>query len=105
MWAGRYNKSPKINSSNKGLSKLNRIVEHYSKKGAIQENLTVRIHDSTSKIIENNCGVTVMIKAPHNCVQFREVRYFGTSMKTPKILGEFIDKDKTRKEFYDFIKT
>ena len=99
MWAGRYNKSPKINSSDIGLSKLNRVVEHYSKKGAIQENLTVRIHDSTSKIIENNCGVTVMIKAPHNCVQFREVRYFGTSMKSLNSWVNSSTKIKLEKSF------
>lgn len=95
---------PKINSNIIGLSKLNRIVEHYSKRGAIQENLTVRIHDSISKIIEDNLGVAVMIEASHNCVQCRGVRHFGTSMKTSKLSGEFIETDKTRKEFYDFIK-
>lgn len=96
---------PKINSKIIGLSKLNRIVEHYSKRGAIQENLTVRIHDAISKIIEDNQGVAVMIEASHNCVQCRGVKHFGTNMKTSKLSGEFIEKDKTRKEFYDFIMT
>jgi GTP cyclohydrolase I len=94
---------PKINSKIIGLSKLNRIVEHYSKRGAIQENLTVRIHDTISKIIEDNRGVGVMIEASHNCVQCRGVRHFGTSMKTSKLSGELINSNKTRKEFYDFI--
>jgi len=94
---------PKINSKIIGLSKLNRIVEHYSKRGAIQENLTVRIHDAISKIIEDNRGVAVMIEASHNCVQCRGVRHFGTSMKTSKLSGELINSNKTRKEFYDFI--
>ena len=84
---------------------LNRIIEHYSKRGAIQENLTVRIHDSISKIIEDNRGVAEMIEASHNCIQCRGVRHFGKSMKTSKLTGEFIETDKTRKEFYDFIKT
>ena len=29
-----------------GLSKLNRIVEHFSRRGAIQEQLTVAIHNA-----------------------------------------------------------
>ena len=94
---------PKINSKIIGLSKLNRIVEHYSKRGAIQENLTVRIHDAIFNIIEDNRGVAVMIEASHNCVQCRGVRHFGTSMKTSKLSGELINSNKTRKEFYDFI--
>ena len=94
---------PKINSKIIGLSKLNRIVEHYSRRGAIQENLTIRIHDAISNIIEHNRGVAVMIEASHNCVQCRGVRHFGAIMKTSKLSGELINSNKTRKEFYDFI--
>ena len=54
---------PQINQKIIGLSKLNRIVEHYARRGAIQENLTVRIHDAINKIVENNKGVAVMIEA------------------------------------------
>ena len=67
--------------------------------------MTVRIHDAISKIIEDNQGVAVMIEASHNCVQCRGVRHYGTKMKTSKLSGEFIEEDKTRKEFYDFINT
>jgi len=95
---------PKINHEIIGLSKLNRIVEHYSRRGAIQENLTVRIHDSISRIIESSKGVAVMIEASHNCVQCRGVGHQGTSMKTSKLSGDFIDSSKTRHEFYEFIK-
>ena len=35
-----------------GLSKLNRIVEHFSRRGAIQEQLTAAIHNSVDKICE-----------------------------------------------------
>jgi len=45
---------PKINQEIIGLSKINRIVEHYGRRGAIQENLTVRIHDSINSIIKSN---------------------------------------------------
>ena len=95
---------PKLNQEIIGLSKINRIVEHYARRGAIQENLTVRIHDSISRIIDSNKGVAVMIEATHNCVQCRGVGHTGTKMKTSKLTGDFMQSGKTRNEFYDFIK-
>ena len=49
-----------------GLSKLNRIVEHFGRRGAIQEQLTVAIHHAVDKICEGNIGVAVMVDATHN---------------------------------------
>ena len=95
---------PKLNQEIIGLSKINRIVEHYARRGAIQENLTVRIHDSISRIIDSNKGVAVMIEATHNCVQCRGAGHTGTKMKTSKLTGELMQSVKTRNEFYDFIK-
>lgn len=96
---------PQLNQEIIGLSKLNRIVEHFARRGAIQESLTVRIHDAISKIVSSNRGVAVMIEASHNCVQCRGVGHQGTNMKTSKLTGEFIDSTKTRNEFYEFIKS
>lgn len=96
---------PQLNQEIIGLSKLNRIVEHFARRGAIQESLTVRIHDAISKIVSSNRGVAVMIEASHNCVQCRGVSHQGTNMKTSKLTGEFIDSTKTRNEFYEFIKS
>ena len=70
-----------------------------------KKNLTVRIHDAINKIVENNKGVAVMIEASHNCVQCRGVGHHGTSMKTSKLTGEFIESNKTRNEFYEFVKS
>ena len=95
---------PKINQEIIGLSKINRIVEHYGRRGAIQESLTVRIHDSINTFIKSNKGVAVMIEAIHNCVQCRGVGHTGTKMKTSKLTGDFIESSKTRNEFYEFIK-
>ena len=44
-----------------GLSKLNRIVEQFGRRGAIQEQLTVAIHNAVDKICEGNLGVAVMV--------------------------------------------
>ena len=46
-----------------GLSKLNRIVELFGRRGAIQEQLTSAIHNAVDKITEGNKGVIVTIVA------------------------------------------
>ena len=83
-----------------GLSKLNRIVEHFARRGAIQEQLTVAIHNAVDKICEGNIGVAVMIDATHNCVSCRGVKHHGASMQTAKLTGCFLDEDAARAEFY-----
>ena len=87
-----------------GLSKLNRLVEHFARRGAIQEQLTVAIHHAVNSIINDNNGVAVMIDATHNCVQCRGVKHGGASMKTSKLTGAFKDDPATRAEYYEFIK-
>lgn len=83
-----------------GLSKLNRIVEHFARRGAIQEQLTVAIHSAIDKICENNLGVAVMVDATHNCVSCRGVKHQGASMQTAQLSGCFLDEDSARAEFY-----
>jgi len=87
-----------------GLSKLNRLVEHFARRGAIQEQLTVAIHNSIDTIINDNKGVAVMIDATHNCVSCRGVKHGGASMKTSKLTGAFKDDASTRSEYYEFVK-
>ena len=87
-----------------GLSKLNRIVEHFGRRGAIQEQLTVAIHNAVNTICEGNLGVAVMIEATHNCVSCRGVKHDGACMKTSKLSGSFMDEDSARAEFYEFCK-
>ena len=87
-----------------GLSKLNRLVEHFARRGAIQEQLTVAIHNSIDTIINDNKGVAVMIDAIHNCVSCRGVKHGGASMKTSKLTGAFKDDASTRSEYYEFVK-
>ena len=91
---------PTANGMVIGLSKLNRIVEHYSRRGAIQEQLTVAIHNAVDKICEGNLGVAVMIDATHNCVSCRGVKHHGASMQTAKLTGCFLEEDAARAEFY-----
>lgn len=83
-----------------GLSKLNRIVEHFGRRGAIQEQLTVAIHNAVDKICEGNQGVAVMVNATHACVYCRGVKHQGSSMQTAKLSGCFLNEDSARAEFY-----
>ena len=88
-----------------GLSKLNRIVEHFGRRGAIQEQLTAAIHQATDKVCENNMGVIVTVVATHNCVSCRGVKHKGASMVTTKASGVFRHSgNDARKEYFDSIK-
>ena len=88
-----------------GLSKLNRIVELFGRRGAIQEQLTSAIHNAVSKITEGNKGVIVTVVATHNCVSCRGVKHDGASMVTTKASGVFMKNENlARKEFFDSIK-
>jgi GTP cyclohydrolase I len=81
-----------------GLSKLNRIVEHFSRRGAIQEQLTMAIHNAVNKVVEDNQGVMVMLNATHNCVSCRGIKHMGASMITSEVSGVFSDHNKTAKQ-------
>ena len=83
-----------------GLSKLNRIVEQFGRRGAIQEQLTVAIHNAVDKICEGNLGVAVQVNATHACVSCRGVKHGGASMQTAKLTGAFLNEDSAKAEFY-----
>ena len=88
-----------------GLSKLNRIVEHFGRRGAIQEQLTAAIHQAVNKVTEGNKGVIVTVVATHNCVSCRGIKHQGAAMVTTKASGVFMDNDnQARKEFFDSLK-
>ena len=88
-----------------GLSKLNRIVELFGRRGAIQEQLTAAIHQAVNKICKDNKGVITTIVATHNCVSCRGVKHDGASMVTTKASGVFRDNEiLARKEFFDSLK-
>lgn len=88
-----------------GLSKLNRVVEHFGRRGQIQEALTVNIHNAINKICEGNIGVMIVIDSGHNCVSERGVGHQGCAMVTSEVNGVFANHEKTAKqEVMDMIK-
>ena len=88
-----------------GLSKLNRVVEHFGRRGAIQEQLTAAIHQAVDKICENNLGVIITVVATHNCVSCRGVKHKGAAMVTTKASGVFRHNgNDARQEFFNSLK-
>ena len=88
-----------------GLSKLNRIVELFGRRGAIQEQLTAAIHQAVDKICENNLGVIITVVATHNCVSCRGVKHKGAAMVTTKASGVFRHNgNDARQEFFNSLK-
>lgn len=86
-----------------GLSKLNRIVEWFSRRPQVQENLTMQVHQYVDKICEGNHGVAVLIEADHTCCSSRGVKHDST-MRTARMSGAFLkNNDLSRTEFYKFV--
>jgi len=82
-----------------GLSKINRIVEYFSKRPQIQERLTEQIFHALQFILETE-DVAVMIDAKHYCVAARGVEDTGSSTVTSKLGGGFKTDAAARAEFY-----
>jgi GTP cyclohydrolase I len=81
-----------------GLSKINRIVEYFSKRPQIQERLTEQVFHALCYILETE-NVAVMIDAQHYCVKSRGVEDTGSSTVTTKLGGGFKTDPAARAEF------
>jgi len=82
-----------------GLSKINRIVEYFSKRPQIQERLTEQIFHTLQYILDTE-DVAVMIDAQHYCVKSRGVEDTGSSTVTSRLGGGFKTDPAARAEFY-----
>jgi GTP cyclohydrolase I len=86
-----------------GLSKLNRVVDWFSRRPQVQENLTSQISSYIDTICEGNKGVAVVIEANHTCCSNRGIKHDST-MRTARMTGAFLDNaDSSRSEFYKFV--
>ena len=81
-----------------GLSKINRIVEYFSKRPQIQERLTEQIFHTLQFILGTE-DVAVMIDAQHYCVKSRGVEDTGSSTVTNRLGGGFKNDPAARAEF------
>jgi len=85
-----------------GLSKINRIVDYYSKRPQVQERLTLQIVQELQNILKTK-DVACVIDAKHLCVNSRGIRDAQSSTVTSEFGGKFKEKE-IKKEFLDYIK-
>jgi GTP cyclohydrolase I len=81
-----------------GLSKINRIVEYFSKRPQIQERLTEQIFHALVYILGTD-NIAVLIDAQHYCVKSRGIEDTGSSTVTSKLGGGFKQDPALRAEF------
>jgi GTP cyclohydrolase I len=87
-----------------GLSKLNRIVEYFSKRPQVQERLTLQIFYALEFILETS-DIAVLINARHYCVRARGVEDVSSETITTKLGGVFRIDNTLKSDFLSNAKT
>ena len=87
-----------------GLSKINRIVQFFSRRPQVQERLTKQIADCLQYVLETD-HVAVHINAKHYCMIARGVEDINTSTSTSDLRGHFKSRPETRGEFLQHCQT
>ena len=85
-----------------GVSKLARIVDHFSRRLQIQERLTAQIAREIQGSVDAE-GVGVVMECRHLCMMMRGVEKQRSVMTTSSVLGSFHDVQATRLEFLNLI--
>ena len=85
-----------------GLSKINRVVEYFSKRPQIQERLTEQIYYALQYILDTD-NIAVVVDAQHYCVKSRGVEDVGSSTVTSKLGGCFRQDPSARAEFMNIV--
>jgi len=85
-----------------GLSKINRVVEYFSKRPQIQERLTEQVYHALQYILGTD-DIGVVIHAQHYCVKSRGVEDTGSSTVTSKLGGCFKNDAQVRAEFMKLV--
>ena len=85
-----------------GLSKINRIVEYYSKRPQVQERLTKQIVSELQKVLKTE-DIACVIDAKHLCVNSRGIKDIDSSTITSEFGGKFKYDQTTKDEFLKYI--
>jgi len=80
-----------------GISKLARVLHAYARRLQIQERLTSEVAQCIWDGLRPH-GVAVVIEASHACMTARGVRTPGVGMVTSRMMGTFLEDDRSRKE-------
>jgi GTP cyclohydrolase I len=84
-----------------GLSKLNRIVDYYSRRPQVQERLIMQIFNELKTVLETE-NVIVVMEAKHLCVSSRGIKDETSFTSTIQYGGVFNEKD-FRNDFYNLV--
>lgn len=71
-----------------GLSKMNRIVDFYSRRPQVQERLTKQIAEKLKEVLEVD-NVAVVIDAVHTCVKTRGIKDSLSYTRTSSLSGNY----------------
>jgi GTP cyclohydrolase I len=85
-----------------GLSKLARVVEHFSRALQVQERMTQQIAGWLEDQLTPR-GVGVVLEAEHMCMRLRGVKAPGTMTVTSALRGALRTDARTRGEFLDLV--
>ncbi|MBC7987215.1 MAG: GTP cyclohydrolase I FolE [Sphingomonadaceae bacterium] len=80
-----------------GISKLARVLNAFAARLQVQERLTAEVADCIWRHL-NPLGVAVVIEASHACMTARGVRTPGVGMVTSRLMGTFLEDERSRKE-------
>jgi GTP cyclohydrolase I len=86
-----------------GLSKLNRIVEYFSRRPQVQERIAEQVYHALCFILDTE-DVAVVIEGVHYCVKSRGVEDHSSSTLTAKLGGCFRTEPEARAEFMALIR-
>jgi GTP cyclohydrolase I len=80
-----------------GISKLARVLHGFARRLQIQERLTAEVAQCIWDHLHPR-GVAVVIDASHSCMTARGVRTPGVTMVTSRMMGTFLEDERSRKE-------
>jgi GTP cyclohydrolase I len=86
-----------------GLSKIGRLIDVFTKRLQVQEQLTHDIAHAINKLLLPQ-GVAVQISANHFCMMMRGVKKQGAKTITTEFLGTFKNDSQNRADFLHAIK-
>ncbi|HEY3430300.1 MAG TPA: GTP cyclohydrolase I FolE [Cyclobacteriaceae bacterium] len=85
-----------------GLSKINRIVQYYSKRPQVQERLTMQIGEEMKRALKTE-HIAVVMDANHMCVASRGVGDTNSKTGTAFFSGRFKEDENVKREFLNYI--
>lgn len=86
-----------------GLSKIGRLIDVFSKRLQVQENLTHQIVHTLTKLLQPK-GVAIVVEAQHFCMMMRGVKKQSGLTITCDYTGEFKTDHMLRSNFLEAIK-